>query len=60
MDRKQNQGEKMVERMNINNINENKYPISQAFDPDSKDNNGQYSDYRNGFNLNDDICDKDE
>ena len=36
MDRKQNQGEKMVERMNINNINENKYPVSQTFDPDSK------------------------
>lgn len=50
----------MVERMNINNINENKYPVSQAIDSDSKDNNGQYSDYRNGFNLKDDICDKDE
>lgn len=46
--------------MNINNINVNKYPVSQVFDPDSKDNNGQYIDYRNGLNLNDDICDKDE
>lgn len=25
-----------------------------------KDNNGQYIGYRNGLNLNDDVCDKDE
>lgn len=46
--------------MNNSNINVNKYPVSQVFGPDSKDNNVQYSDYRNGFNLNKDICVKDE
>ena len=57
--------------MNINNINVNKYPVSQVFDPESKVvfeipkyqreyANGQYIGYRNGLNLNDDVCDKDE
>lgn len=44
--------------MNINNINVNKYPVSQMFDPDSKV--IFEIGYRNGLNLNDDVCDKNE
>lgn len=44
--------------MNINNINVNKYPVSQMFDPDSKV--IFEIGYRNGLNLNDGVCDKNE